>query len=347
MAMASGRQAGCLKRCRMWLALGIWAGLGCTPGFAQTTVLVGAGSTIPVALFAKWGREYSQRNPLARMRYLPVGTTEGIDQISHGTGDFGVGESPLTDKQRREGSLIELPLLLIAVVPIYNLPGGNQELRLSGEVLAEIFLGEVKTWNAPSIVRLNPDMALPNLPIKVIHRAAGRGSNFVFTSFLAKASPRFQAQIGTTASPNWRTGRGVEYSSDVADAVRDEPGSIGYVELRYAMERHLPQAAVLNLSGRFVKASAETITAACTAVEQQRWNNFSASLTNAPGPDSYPITSFSWLYLPGANLRHAPALADLLNWMFTDGQRYVRDEGYFELPQPLLAAVRSRFESLR
>lgn len=331
----------------MWLALGFWVSLGCTPGFAQKTVLVGTGSTIPVALFAKWGREYSQRNPVARMRYLPVGTSEGIDQISRGTGDFGAGESPLTDQQRRKGSLIEFPLVLIAVVPIYNLPGGHQELRLSGEVLAEIFLGEVKTWNAPPIVRLNPDIALPDLPIKVIHRAAGRGSNYVFTSFLAKTSPKFQAQIGTTASPNWRIGRSVEYSSDIVAAVRDEPGSIGYVELRYAMEKHIPQAAVLNLSGRFVKASAETITAACTAVEPPRWDNFSASLTNAPGPDSYPITSFSWLYLPAANLRHTPALADLLNWMFTDGQRYVRDEGYFELPQPLLAAVRSKFGSLR
>jgi len=345
--MASERHAGCLKRWRMLLALSFWISLGCTPGFAQTTVLVGAGSTIPGALFARWAREYSQRNPVARMRYLPIGTSEGIDQISHGTGDFGAGESLLTDRQRREGSLMELPLVLIAVVPIYNLPGGNQELRLSGEVLAEIFLGEVKTWNAPPIVRLNPDIALPNLPIKVIHRAAGRGSNYVFTSFLAKTSPRFQTQIGTTASPNWPRGRTVEYSSDIAEAVKEEPGSIGYVELRYAIEKHVPQAAVLNPSGRFVKASAETITAACTAVEQQRWINFSQSLTNAPGPDSYPITSFSWLYLSGANLRHTPALADLLNWIFTDGQRYVRDEGYFELPQPLLAAVRSRFESLR
>lgn len=331
----------------MWLALGFSVSLGCTPGFAQTTFVVGAGSTIPVALFAKWAQEYSEHNPLARMRYLPVGTSEGIDHLARGTGDFGAGEAPLSDRQRREGSLIELPLVLIAVVPIYNLPGKNQELRLSGEVLAEIFLGEVKSWNAPPIVRLNPDIALPDLPIKVIHRAAGRGSNYVFTSFLAKTSPRFQAQIGTSASPRWRLGRTVEYSSELAEAVRDEPGSIGYVELRYALEKHVPQAAVLNLSGRFVTASAETVTAACAAVEQQRWDSFSASLTNAPGPDSYPITSFSWLYIPAANLQHTPALADLLNWMFTDGQQYVRDEGYFELPQRLLAAVRSRFESLR
>jgi phosphate transport system substrate-binding protein len=334
---------------RIWmfplLALGVHS-----PAQAQNgIVLVGSGSSVPVPLYARWALEYGKRNPKIQMRYLPVGTSEGIKQISRGTSDFGAGEAPLTEKERREEGLTELPVVLIGIVPIYNLPDIHQELRLSGEVLAAIFLGDVKTWNAPAIVKLNPEIALPNLPIRVVNRPAGKGSNYVFTDFLSKVSSKFRDQVGVSPSPKWPVGEQEERSSDMADKVKNSPGSIGYVEYQYATKGHLYQAAVLNSAGQFVSASTETITAACRAVEAPRWNNFSASLSNAPGADSFPIVSFTWIYLriKSADSVRAAALDDLLEWTYTDGQRFAGEEGYPELPSPLLATVRKKVTDLR
>jgi len=283
------------------------------------------------------------------MRYVPSGTSEGIKQISHSVGDFGAGEAQLTGQERKEGSLIELPVVLIGIVPIYNLPEVHQKLRLSGEVLAEIFLGEVKMWNAPPIAKLNPEIALPNLPIQVINRPAGKGSNYVLTDFLSKVSSKFRAQVGVTPSPKWPVGEPAERSSDMADKVKNSPGSIGYVEYQYAVKGNIPQIAVLNRAGRFVEASTESITEACKAVEAPRWSSFSASLTNAPGADSFPITSFTWIYLrtKSSESARAPALGNFLDWIYTDGQQYAVQEGYAELPSPLLAAVRKKVKDLQ
>jgi phosphate transport system substrate-binding protein len=315
----------------------------------SAVVLVGTGSSVPAPLYNRWAQEYGKRDPRVQVRYLTVGTSEGIKQISHSAGDFAAGEAQLTEKERKEGSLIELPVVLIGIVPIYNLPDVHQELRLSGEVLAGIFLGDVKMWNAPQIAKLNPEITLPSLPIQVINRPAGKGSNYVFTDFLSKVSSRFRGQVGVSASPKWPVGTAAERSSDMADKVKSSPGSIGYVEYQYAVKNSIPQAEVLNSEGKFVKASAESMTAACKAEEAPHWNSFSAALSNAPGADSFPITSFSWIYLRAASSDSArrAALDDLLNWIYTDGQQYAAQEGYSELPPPLLAAVRKKVSSLR
>ncbi len=283
------------------------------------------------------------------MRYLPVGTSEGIKQISHGVGDFSAGEAQLTDKDRKESGLIEFPVVLIAIVPIYNLPDVHQELRLSGEVLASIFLGDVKTWDAPAIAKLNPGITLPSLRIQVVTRPAGKGSNYVFTDFLSKASAKFRAEVGVTPSPKWPVGEPAERSSDMADRVKSNPGSIGFVEYQYAVKGSVSQALVLNAAARFVKASSESVEAACKATEEPRWNNFSASLADAPGADSFPISSFSWIYLrtKSSDSARTAALMDLLDWIYTEGQKYAVQEGYAELPAPLLTAVRKRISDLR
>jgi phosphate transport system substrate-binding protein len=315
----------------------------------NSVVLVGSGSSVPAPLYSRWTQEFDKRNSSVQMRYLPVGTSEGIKQISHSAGDFGAGEAQLTEKEKKEGNLVELPIVLIGIVPIYNLPDVPQELRLSGEVLAGIFLGDVKTWNAPQIAKLNPDITLPSLPIQVINRPAGKGSNYVFTEFLSKASSKFRSQVGTTPSPKWPVGESAERSSDMADKVKSTPGAIGYVEYQYAVKSSISQVSVQNASGKFVKASAESIAAACQAVEAPQWNKFSASLTNVAGADSFPITSFTWIYLrikPTDSAR-AAALSDLLEWMYTDGQHYAVQEGYSELPPQLLAAVRKKAKELQ
>jgi phosphate transport system substrate-binding protein len=318
-------------------------------GAQDTIILVGSGSSVPAPLYSRWTQEYGKRNPKIQMRYVPVGTSEGIKQISHGSGDFGAGEARLTDKERKDGGLIELPAVLIGIVPIYNLPAVHQGLRLSGDVLAQIFLGDVKTWDAPAIAKLNPDLTLPNLRIQVVNRPAGKGSNYVFTDFLSKVSPKFRAQIGVSASPTWPVGVPAERSSDMVDKVRSESGSIGFVESQYAVKGNIPTAAVLNAAGKFVEASAESIAAACEAVEAPRWNNFAASLTNAPGADSFPITSFSWIYLrsQASDSARAAALRDLLDWIYSDGQKFAAQEGYSELPPPLLAGARKKVQELR
>jgi len=315
----------------------------------QATVLVGSGSTVPAPLYNRWAQEYGKRNTTIQMRYVPIGTSEGIKQISHGAGDFGAGEAPLTEKERKEGDLIELPAVLIGIVPIYNLPDVHQELRLSGEVLADIFLGNVKTWNAPQIAKLNPDVTLPNTAIRVVQRPQGKGSNYVFTDFLSKTSKKFQAQIGTTTSPKWPVGESAERSVDMVDKVKNEPGAIGYVEYQYAVKNNVAQAAVLNAAGKFVRASLQGITAACEAGESPRWNHFSISLVNAHGADSFPIASFSWIYLRNnsSDSTRAGALHDLLEWIYSEGQKFASDEGYTALPAPLLAAVKKKAGELR
>jgi phosphate transport system substrate-binding protein len=344
------RHGGVLKsRLLIFLAIGLMTAMPALSIAQNATVLVGSGSSVPAPLYSRWTQEYGKRNSNLQMRYLPVGTNEGIKQISRGSGDFSAGESRLSESERKESGLIELPVVLIGIVPIYNLQGLQRELRLSGDVLAGIFLGEIRTWNAPQIAKLNPDLNLPNLTIQVINRPAGKGSNYVFTDFLSKMNARFRAQIGTTASPKWPVGESAERSSDIAEKVKSTSGSIGYVEYQYAVKGGIPQAAVLNSAGKFVKVSSESIAAACKSVEAPQWNNFSASLTDAPGADSFPITSFSWIYLrsKSSDSARAAALHDLLNWIYTDGQQFAVQEGYAELPSPLLAAVRSKLQDLR
>ena len=334
----------------LWRVFVIAFALITFPASAQETiVLVGSGSSVPLPLYNRWIQEYDKRNPKIQMKYLPIGASEGIKAISHGSGDFGAGEVPLSAKERSEAGLTELPVVIIAIVPIYNLPEVHQALRLSGEVLAEIFLGDVKTWDAPPIAKLNPGVPLPRLPIQVVVRPAGKGSNYIFTEFLSKVSPKFRTQVGVGPSPKWPVGVPAERSSDMVDKVMNQPSAIGYVELQYAVKGNVPYAAVQNLAGKFVRASAQSITEACEAVEAPHWNSFSASLANAPGAGSFPITSFTWIYLrtESSDPARAAALGDFLQWIYTEGQQFAVQEGYSELPQPLLAAVRKKAKSLQ
>jgi phosphate transport system substrate-binding protein len=333
-----------------WLTLMAVLGLWQVPAWAQKSVaLVGSGSSVPLPLYKKWAEEYNKRSSLIQLQYVPLGTIEGIRQISHSVGDFGAGEVPLGVKERTEGKLTELPTVLIAIVPIYNVPGVHQELRFSGELLAEIFLGRVKTWDSPLIAKLNPGVSLPNMPIMVFYRPAGKGTNYVFTDFLSKTSAPFRAKIGRSASPAWPVGKPAERSSDMADAIKAEPGAIGYVEHQYAVQTQMPYGLVQNAAGKFVKATPATIAAACSAVEAPQWDKFSASLTNAPGADSFPITSFSWVYVRTAVADHqrAAALTDLLTWMLGPGQQLGTQMGYSELPGPLLAKAKARLKTLQ
>lgn len=314
----------------------------------EAIVLVGSGSSVPAPLYTKLAEEYNRRNPAIQMRYLPIGTSEGIKQISHGSGDFGAGEVPLTASERAEANLSEFPMVLIGIVPYYNVPGVHQDLRFTGELLADILLGEVKNWKDPQIAKLNPEGSLPDLPIKIVYRPAGKGTNYVFTEFLSKTSVKFRARIGVSASPKWPVGTPAERSADMVDKVKAETGAFGYGEMQYAVKENVAYGRVVNPAGKYVKASSETILAACRAVEAPGWDKMAASLTNAPGEESYPVTSFTWLYLRNSSgdSRRAGAVRDLLSWMFTDGEQLAKNQGYTELPPQLLAKVREKANSL-
>jgi phosphate transport system substrate-binding protein len=329
----------------------ILTGCLCVAGFAaepQGVVLVGAGSSVPLPLYRKWADLYNENNKTVQLQYLPLGTVEGIAQITHGTSDFGAGEIPLTPEERRLGNLTELPVVLIGIVPIYNLPGIHN-LRLSGDVLAQVYLGHISNWNDPAIARLNPGTALPNLPIRVIYRPGGKGSNYVFTEYLSKVNAKFRDQIGRSASPKWPVGQPAERSSDMADKIKSTPGALGYVELQYADDNQITHASVQNAAGKFVHATAASITAACAAVEAPSWDKLAASLTNPPGADSYPISSFTFLYArPSArDQRRTAALVGLLNWAYSDGQSIAIQEGYSDLPKQLLVKVLARVNVMR
>jgi phosphate transport system substrate-binding protein len=315
----------------------------------ETVVLVGSGSSVPAPLYARWAQEFNKRSPNEQFKYLPTGTKEGITNISHGSGDFGAGEVPLTSGERSEGKLTEVPVALIGIVPVYNVTGVATGLHFSGDVLAEIFLGEIKNWNAAAIARLNPDVTLPNAPIHVVYRPSGKGSNYIFTDFLSKTSAKFRTRVGTTASPKWPVGESAERSSDMADKVRQHPGAIGYVELVYAVKSGLTQAAVLNPAGKFVRATSASITSACQQVEEPRWEKLTASLTNAPGEDSFPISSFTWAYLRSSSseVSRSRAVADFFNWTLGDGQQFAQEEGYPPLPAELLVNVREKVKGIR
>ena len=340
------------KILRSWATLTIIliAGL-CASLFAaepEGVVLVGAGSSVPLPLYHKWADLYNQSNKTVQLQYLAMGNVEGIAQITKGISDFGAGEVPLSSDERRVGNLSELPVVMIGIVPIYNLPG-NPQLRLSGEVLAEIYLGSVKNWSDPAIKKLNPNVSLPNMAISVVYRPAGKGSNYVFTEFLSKVSPRFREQIGRTTSPKWLVGQPAERSSDMEEKVKNTTGTLGYVELQYAEDNGVTHAAVLNPAGKFVKATAGSITAACVAVEAPGWDKLAASLTNAPGADSYPISSFTWAYVrPSArDPRRTAALVRFLNWAYEDGQEIAVQEGYSKLPKQLVSKVLAKVNSMQ
>lgn len=310
--------------------------------------LVGGGSTVPLPLYKKWKEAYNKRSPNIQMEYVPFGSAEGILQISNGKSDFGAGEVLLTSEERAKGELVQLPVAIIGITPVYNLPGVHEELRFTGELLAEIFLGEIKNWDDPKISKMNPGVSLPNMPIEVIYRPGGKGTNYVFTDFLSKTSTKFRDKIGRSPSPKWPVGTPAERSQDMAQKVKDTPGSIGYVELQYVETFFLSAGSVLNPAGKFVKATDKSVTAACRAVEAGEWDKFAVSLTNAPGADSFPIASFTWLYVreKSTDQRRAAALADLMAWMYGEGQHLALQEGYPGLPDQLLSKIKVKVATI-
>lgn len=319
------------------------------PAFAQTT-LNGAGATFPYPMYSKWFSEYHKAHPDVEINYQSIGSGGGIRQVLAGTVDFGASDGPMSDEQLSQAKtkILHVPTVLGAVVPAYNIPGVTAELKFTPEALAGIFLGKITSWNDPALTGANPGVSLPNQPIIVIHRSDGSGTTFIFTDYLSKVSSDWQSQVGKATSVKWPVGLGGKGNEGVAGMIRQMQGGIGYIELIYAVQNKIPYGVVKNSGGNFVKASLESVTAAAGSVKSMP-ADFRVSITNAPGKDAYPISSFTWLLIPAQSKDPAKGkiLADFLNWMVDSGQKMTADLTYAPLPESVAAKVKAEIKQVR
>jgi phosphate transport system substrate-binding protein len=318
------------------------------PLFGQTT-LNGAGATFPYPMYSKWFSEYNKLHSDIQINYQSIGSGGGIRQVIAGTVDFGASDGPMTDEQLAQAKtkILHIPTVLGAVVPAYNVPGVTGELKFAPAALAGIFLGKITSWNDPALASANPGINLPNQPIIVIHRSDGSGTTFIFTDYLSKISSEWQNQVGKGTSVKWPVGLGGKGNEGVAGMVRQMQGSIGYVELIYAVQNNIAYGTVKNAAGNFVKASLETVTAAAASVKNMP-ADFRVSITNAAGKDAYPISSFTWLLVPVESKDKAKGkiLADFLNWMVDDGQKMTAQLTYAPLPETVVQKVKSAIKQV-
>jgi phosphate transport system substrate-binding protein len=294
--------------------------------------LVGVGSTAPVAIYSLWFREFQEIHPNIHFSYLPSGSSVGIEMISSGKADFGGTDFPMTSSQLSKAGVLQLPTVLGAVVPVYNVPGADRTVKFSQQILARIYLGKIKRWNDPALVQLNPEVQLPASEIVVFHGSDGRGTTYIWSEFLSKVSEEWRTAVGSGAAISWPTGVVAEGNGNLADAVKRTPNSIGYVWLAYAFQQGLAYGAVQNAAGNFVTPNAGSIAAAAAAKIIPA--DFRVSMTNPPGKQSYPIISFTWLLVPvkADNAEKQEAMRQFLYWMLSDGQNYAAMTGFVKLP---------------
>ncbi|HEY2942612.1 MAG TPA: phosphate ABC transporter substrate-binding protein PstS [Vicinamibacteria bacterium] len=298
----------------------------------------GAGATFPYPIYSKWFSEYNKIHPDVRINYQSIGSGGGIRQLTNQTVFFGATDGPMTEDQLKAAPspIVHLPTVLGGVVPVYNLPGVTAELRFSGPLLADIYLGKVKKWNDPALAQENPGVKLPATDIAVAHRSDGSGTTYIWVDYLSKISPEWKDRVGLATSVNWPVGVGGKGNEGVAGLVKQTPGSIGYVELIYATQNNIAYGPVKNAAGKYVKASLPSVTAAAAAVEMPA--DFRVSITNAPGEGAYPVSSFTWilLYEHPADKERARIMVEFMKWALTDGQKYAPDLGYAPLPEKVV-----------
>ena len=312
--------------------------------------LTGAGATFPFPLYSKWVAEYQKRDPRVRINYQSIGSGGGIRQITERTVDFGASDAIMSADQlaKATGKLLHIPTTLGAVVVTYNVPGVTGALKLAPDVLAGIFLGEIKKWNDPKIAALNAGVQLPDQAITVVHRSDGSGTTNVFTDYLAKVSPAWKEKVGVGTSVRFPTGLGGKGNEGVTGQVKTTPGTIGYVELAYAIQNQLPYAQLKNQAGHFVEPKIDSITAAAAGAAANLPEDLAVSITDAPGADAYPISAFTYVlvYQDSADRTKAEALAKFLWWAIHDGQALAAPLHYAPLPATVVTKVEAKLKTL-
>ncbi len=307
---------------------------------AQKQQINGAGATFPEPIYQKWFAEYNKLHPDIQINYGGGGSGAGVRQLSAQTVFFGASDGPMTNDQlvAAPGTVFHFPTVLGGVVPTYNVPG-NPDLKFTGAILADIFLGKITKWNDAAIAKVNPGVTLPATAITVVHRAEGSGTSYIWCDYLAKVSAEWKSKVGIATSVSWPVGLGGQGSDGVSALVKQTPGAIGYVELVYALQQKQSYGAVQNHDGAFVKASLESVTAAAAAAGGKKMPaDFRVSIVNAEGPDAYPISSFTWilLYENPKNKAQSKAMVDFMKWALADGQKYCADLGYAPLPSAVV-----------
>lgn len=318
------------------------------PVLAQTT-LIGAGATFPYPMYSKWFSDYNKLHPDVQINYQSIGSGGGIRQVLAGTVDFGATDGPMTDEQLGQAKIkiLHIPTVLGAVVPAYNVPGVTGEIKFTPEVLANIFLGKISNWNDPAIAKANPGVNFPNQSIIIIHRSDGSGTTYIFTDYLSKVSSEWANTVKKGTTVSWPLGLGGKGNEGVAGQIRQLQGSIGYVELIYAAQNNIPYGSMKNAAGNFVKASLEGVTEAAASVKTMP-ADFRVSITNAPGKNAYPISSFTWLLIPvqAKDQKKGKILADFVDWMVTDGQKTTAALTYAPLPDSVVEKVKAAIKQI-
>ena len=308
---------------------------------ATTVLLNAAGATFPYPIYSKWFDVYHQKFPNVQINYQSIGSGGGIRQVLAGTVDFGASDGPMTDQMLAQAKtkILHFPTVLGADVPTYNIPGVTGELNFTQNALADIFLGKVTKWNDPQIAKANPGVNLPDKDIVVIHRSDGSGTTYIWVDFLSKASQEWATKVGKSTSVNWPVGLGGKGNEGVSGLVQQTPYALGYVELIYAIQNHIPYGKVQNSSGKYIKADLAGVTAAAASVANNMPEDFRVSITNPSGATSYPISSFTWLLIPSriADPAKREAIKGFLKWMLTDGQNYNEGLAYARLPKAVAA----------
>jgi phosphate transport system substrate-binding protein len=314
---------------------------------AQMTIN-GAGATFPYPIYSKWFDEYAKVDPSVRFNYQSIGSGGGQKQILAQTVDFGASDGPMSDENlaKAPGKLLHIPTVAGAVVLSYNLPG-NPALKLDGDSIAGIYLGEIKKWNDPKLAALNAGVNLPDQEIVVVHRSDGSGTTFIFTDYLSKLSPEWKSKVGNNTSVNWPAGIGGKGNEGVAGLVKQTPGAIGYVELIYAIQNKMGYADVKNAEGALVKPSLQSITAAMSTAQIP--DDFRFSITNAPGRDAYPICGATWLlvYEQQKDPAKGKKVIEFLKWALTKGEGMANQLDYAPLPDALRERVLKRVDEIK
>jgi phosphate transport system substrate-binding protein len=316
---------------------------------AQAQKLTGAGATFPEPIYAKWFSEYSAAHPGVEINYQAIGSGGGVRQMTSGLVDFGASDMPVADDQLAVSKvkLIHIPTVLGAVVPSFNVPGVS-EIKFSPDVLADIYLGKITNWNDARIAKDNAGVTLPNLKIIVVHRSDGSGTTYIFTDYLSKVSPEWANGPGKGPSPAWPVGVGGKGNPGVAGLVRQLPGAIGYVELLYALQNHITYGEIKNAAGNWEKASIDGVTEAAASIKQMP-ADYRVSITNAPGKDAYPISSFTYLLVPikFPDQTKGKVIKDLLSWIITSGESEAPALSYAPLPKNVAEKVLKTVYSLQ
>jgi phosphate transport system substrate-binding protein len=316
---------------------------------AQLT-MTGAGATFPYPIYSKWFDEYAKVDPSVRFNYQSIGSGGGQKQILAQTIDFGASDGPMSDAKLAQapGKILHIPTVAGAVVITYNLPGNaTATLKLDGPTIANIFLGNVTKWNDPAIAAQNPGLQLPASDIIVVHRADGSGTTFIFTDYLSKVSSDWKSKVGSNTAVKWPTGLGAKGNEGVAGQIEQTPGTIGYVELIYAAQNKMPIALVRNAAGAYIAPTTDSVTAALSSAQVPE--DFRFSMTNAPGPDAYPISGVTWLlvYQNQQNADKGKKLVEFLNWALTKGEAMAAPLDYAPLPQSLRDRVLKRISEIQ